>query len=82
MYNHGGQIPAYGNERKSALDKLPSRIRYYLLDWKDKNMEQYESIAGGKRLIHLNIDELHHLYSYAVTKDSVLILQEKEVGNG
>ena len=58
-----------------ALDKIPSRIKYYLLDYKDNNTEDYQSQFGTKRLRDLNLNELHEFYSLATTKDAAKILK-------
>ena len=60
-------------EKKTALDNLPSRVKYYLLDWKDKNMDEYMSKYGELRLHDLTADQLHGLFSYVSTKDSALL---------
>ena len=57
-------------EKKSNLNKLPSRVKYYLLEWKDKNMEEFIKKYGKTRLNELTFDQLHGLFSYATTKDS------------
>ena len=57
-------------DKKTPLDKLPSRIKYYLLDWKDKNMLEYLNKYGSLRLHDLTADQLHGLFSYASTKSS------------
>ena len=58
-------------EEKSALDLIPSRVKYYLLDWKDKNMDEYVRLFPEKKLRDLNITQLYHLFSYVTTKDGV-----------
>jgi len=60
-------------EKKTALDTLPSRVKYYLLEWKDKNMNEYLRKYGELRLHDLTLDQLHGLFSYASTKDSALL---------
>ena len=37
-------------------------VYYFLLDWKDKNLEEYQSIKGDKRLCDLTPYELNLLY--------------------
>lgn len=60
-------------EKKTALDTLPSRVKYYLLEWKDKNMDEYLRKYGENRLHDLTLDQLHGLFSYASTKDGALL---------
>jgi hypothetical protein len=62
-------------DNKTALDQMPSRIKYYLLDWKDKNMDYFIRVYGESRLRDLTPDQLHELFSYATTKDRVLLCQ-------
>lgn len=54
---------------KNPLDKIPSRIKYYLLDWKDKNMEDYILRHGESRLFELNEKELYELFISISEKD-------------
>lgn len=56
-------------EKKDALDLIPSRIKYYLLDWKDINMNEYLKKHGELRLRDLTATQLHELFSYVTTKD-------------
>ena len=51
------------------FDKLPQRVRYYLLDWKDCNMEKFKKEYGHSGLRALKRSELHELFSYATTID-------------
>lgn len=55
---------------KSNLDKLPSRIKYYLLDWKDMNMEEYVSMFSERKLKELTHEELCVLFRYVTQIDS------------
>ena len=43
-------------------------VYYFLLDWKDKNLEEYQSIKGDKRLCDLTPYELNLLYR-AIERD-------------
>jgi DNA-binding transcriptional regulator WhiA len=56
-------------EEKTNLQKLPSRVKYYLLEWKNSNMDEYLRKYGELRLNDLTLDQLHGLFSYATTKD-------------
>jgi hypothetical protein len=60
-------------EEKTNLQKLPSRVKYYLLEWKDANMTQYQHKYGTVGLNGLTLDQLHALFSYATTKDGALL---------
>ncbi len=60
-------------EEKTALDQIPSRIKYYLLDWKDRNIDDFIRKYGELRLRDLTADQLHALFSYATNKDGVLL---------
>ena len=57
-------------ETKSNLDKLPSRIKWYLLDWKDMNMEEYVSMFNERKLKDLTHEELCVLFRYVIQIDS------------
>jgi hypothetical protein len=63
----------YRMEEKTNLDKIPSDIKYYLLGWKDRNMDDYLRKYGDLRLRDLSLDQLHALFSYATTKDGALL---------
>jgi len=55
------------------LDKIPSNIKYYLLGWKDINMDDYIFKYGNIRLRDLTIEQLHNLFLYATIKDGALL---------
>ena len=59
---------------KTELDKIPSRIKYYLLEWKDQNMEEYVEMYGV-RLHNLTNTQLKELFDYATNKDKSLLLE-------
>ena len=60
-------------EKKTALDTLPGRIKYYLWEWKYKNMDEYFRKYGENRLNDLTPEQLHELFSYITTKDGALL---------
>ena len=60
-------------EEITNLDKIPSDIKYYLLGWKDRNMDDYLRKYGDLRLRDLSLEQLHALFSYATTKDGALL---------
>ena len=66
-------------DKKSEINKIPFRIKYYLLEWKDKNMEEYLKIHDNIRLHDLNKNQLHELFSYASTKDSALLSKQNDL---
>ena len=53
----------------TELDKLPSRIKYYLLDYKDTHLENINETFGRSRLRDFSKKELSHLYNLAVKHD-------------
>jgi len=55
--------------KQSEISKLPSRIKYYLLEWKDHNMDEYLHKYGELRLADLDNEQLKALYIYATKKD-------------
>lgn len=52
-----------------ALDKIPSRVKYYLLEYKDRNLEDFQSQYGTKRLRDLSGAQLLEFFQLAVKKD-------------
>lgn len=56
-------------EQLTDLEKIPSDIKYYLLGWKDRNMNEYLGKYGELRLRDLNLGQLRALFSYATSKD-------------
>jgi len=64
-------------EEKTNLQKLPSRIKYYLLDWKDSNMNEYIRKYGETKLNDLTLDQLNALFSYTTRKDIVLLATQE-----
>jgi len=62
-----------GEKEKTNLQILPNRIKYYLLEWKDSNMNEYIRKYGNLGLNDLTLYQLHGLFSYATTKDGSLL---------
>jgi hypothetical protein len=56
------------------IKKIPSRIKYYLLDYKDRNMEDYLSEFGSKKVNDLSTKELKRFFELATNKDKEKIL--------
>ncbi len=54
---------------------MGSRIKYYLLDWKDKNMDQYLKIHPDKRLRELTNQEAHDLFIKVTKQDTEYLLE-------
>jgi hypothetical protein len=48
---------------------LPSRIRHYLLEWKNDNLEEYCRKYGELKLIQMTDAQLRVLFHYATEKD-------------
>ena len=61
---------------KQPLYLIDSRIRYYLLDWRDANMERFQKKYGRVGLYELNIHQLYALFDFATSKDAGLIREE------
>lgn len=55
--------------RKTPLEKLPARIKYYLLEWKDVHMNEYISMYGETKMNELNKTQLKDLFLHASNKD-------------
>lgn len=55
--------------KKSCLDEIPSRIKYYLLEGKDEYMDDYIGKYGRLRLKDFNFSQLHGWYTYLTIKD-------------
>lgn len=53
------------------LRQMPSRIRYYLLDWKDRNTDIFHTMYGDVSLNDLSIKDLYGLFKFASEKDYV-----------
>lgn len=66
-----------GCEGKTILDKFP-RILYYLLDWKDKNMEQFTHRYNGRNLKDLSNIEIQDLFSQVSSQDILMMSKELE----
>tara|TARA_R110000772_G_C13310332_1_gene440594 strand:- start:18153 stop:18389 length:237 start_codon:yes stop_codon:yes gene_type:complete len=56
-------------EKTDPLDQIPSRIKYYLLEYKDKNMEDFQSQYPEKRLRDLSFKQLREMFEMAIKKD-------------
>lgn len=41
---------------------VPDYIYYFLLEWKDLHLQEYQDMKGNKRLCELSPNELHMLY--------------------
>lgn len=63
-------------EEVNNLKKLSSGIWYYLLDWKDRNMSAYVRKYGETKLRELSNEQLHDLFCFATTKDTVFLAGE------
>ncbi|MFW6246824.1 MAG: hypothetical protein ACOC22_01465 [bacterium] len=54
----------------TVLNKIPSRVKYYLLDWKDNNMEEYIRMYGLVSLRDLTVNDLRNLFKHAVKNET------------
>jgi hypothetical protein len=52
---------------------MPDRIKYYLLDWKDRNMELFYSKYGNVRLRDMTQDQIKEFFIYVTKLDEQLI---------
>jgi hypothetical protein len=57
----------------SDFEKIPSRVRYYLLDWKDRNMEEYMHQFGDISMHRLSKIILLELFE-KITKEDIELL--------
>lgn len=57
----------------SALDNIPSNVKYYLLEWKDRNLEFFIKQYNNRKLRELSKQELLNLFSYAQNSDYELM---------
>ena len=62
---------------KTNLEQLHGRIKYYLLEWKDKNMHEFIRKYGEVSLNSLTMPQLRALFTYATAKD-IDYLRSKE----
>ena len=60
-------------KQSRPIDKLPSRVRYYLLDWKDRNMDEYLRRYGQLRLSNLTAWQLLGLFRTALKNDVTIL---------
>jgi len=60
----------------SAFNKIPNRVRYYLLDWRDVNINDYQGKYGALGLYELTMSQLEGLFSYATSADSARIAEK------
>lgn len=61
----------------SDFQKLPSRIRHYLLEWKDDHLEVYMKLYGEKKLKDMDRAELKVLFITATTRDIAMVFKVK-----
>jgi len=66
----------YKTKTMTAFEMLPSRIRYYLLEWKDVNMEKVRDCFDKTRLHDLTKRELVTLFRMATKNDSMKMRQK------
>ena len=59
----------------TAFEMLPSRVKYYLLDWKDENMQKVHDDFDKTRLHDFTKRELSTLFRIATKNDSMKMRQ-------
>ncbi|MCK9429224.1 MAG: hypothetical protein M0R17_04415 [Candidatus Omnitrophica bacterium] len=55
------------------FQRIPGRIKYYLLEWKDRHMSEYINKYGEISLNNLTIEQIQGLYTYVCLKDAELL---------
>jgi hypothetical protein len=58
---------------KRAIDTIPARIKYYILDWKDNNIDKFISMFGEKRLHELDKDSIINLFKHIVEEELLIL---------
>jgi len=58
----------------TQLQNFPSRIKYYLLEWKDRHMDKYIELHGKTPLNDLQYGQIVNLFNYATEQDKKLLL--------
>ena len=51
------------------LDRLPFRVKFYLMEWMDSNIDQFEKQFGTSSLRELNTLQLYTLFDNIVRDD-------------
>ncbi len=54
---------------------VSNEIYYFLLEWKDNNLREFERIKGEKRLCDLTPNELHLLYKAIKSEEKEIELR-------
>jgi len=62
--------------KERVIDSLPSRIKYYLLEWRDKNMDIFIERYGNVSLGSLSKEQLKVLFDNATMSDLQLFTFE------
>jgi len=58
---------------EKAIDFVPDRVRYYLLDWKDRNMKAFKEMTGKESLRELNRRQIKDLFNKVASRDSQIL---------
>lgn len=53
----------------SVINKFPSRVKYYLAEWKNENTESFRIKYGNCRLDELSKDQLRELFHTVFNED-------------
>lgn len=59
-----------------AIDTIPSRVKYYLLDFKDTHYQRFWLMFNKEALKDLTLEELTELLEYVAKYDKEVILNE------
>ena len=60
-------------EEIKPFQKIPGRVKYYLLEWKDTHMQEYILRYGKISLNNMSLEQIQSLYAYVYKKDSELL---------
>ncbi len=63
----------------NTLNIIPSRIKYYLTEWKNDNPDHYTLMYGDSRLNELCKEQLYELFFYVSKHDLELVLNTNKV---
>lgn len=56
-------------QKNRPIDNVPSRIKYYLLEWKDRNFETFIERFGNVSLGSLSKEQIKVLFDNATSSD-------------
>lgn len=56
-------------DEKTAYDTLPVRLQYYLLDFRDNNLDKLDDMFKNTSLRKFSEEQLHKFIMYAIGSD-------------